>query len=95
MRGAWVDEKTQVKLLAAMIHGRGLVVGQVRVPDDTNEITKVENLLDQLPEMPGRSTVTLDAVHTQDDTTKDIVKHGMDYVMIAKGNRPTLERQTF
>ncbi len=58
MRGAWVDEKTQVKLLAAMIHGRGLVVGQIRVPDDT---------------------------------TKDIVKHGMDYVMTVKGNRPTLK----
>ncbi len=95
MRGAWVDEKTQVKLLAALIHGRGLVVGQIRVPDDTNEITQVENLLDQLPEIPGHPTVTLDAAHTQDDTAKDIVKHGMDYVMTVKGNRPTLKRQTF
>jgi len=33
--------------------------------------------------------MTLDAAHTQDDTAKDIAKHGMDYVMTVKGNRPT------
>ncbi|WP_238431148.1 ISAs1 family transposase [Frankia nepalensis] len=95
LRGAWSGENTQVRLLSAMLQGKGVVVAQVRVPDDTNEITQVADLVGKLPETLGRPAVTLDAVHTQHDTTDVVVKAGMDYVLTIKGNQPTLERQTF
>jgi hypothetical protein len=95
LRGAKVDEKTQVKLLSAMIQGRGLVVGQIRVPDDTNETTQVKTLVDKLPKMPGRPTATLDAAHTQHDTARLLVENGIDYILTAKGNQPTLQKQTY
>ncbi len=36
----------QVKLFAAMLHGDGVIIAQHRIPDDTNEITQVSDLLD-------------------------------------------------
>jgi predicted transposase YbfD/YdcC len=95
LRGAWTDEDTQVKLLSAMLQGEGLVVAQVRVPDDTNEITQVRELLRKLPGLPGRPVATLDAAHTQHDTADALVEAGIDYALTVKGNQPTLQRQTF
>jgi predicted transposase YbfD/YdcC len=95
LRGAWSSEKTQVRLLSAMLQGKGIVVAQVRVPDDTNEITQVAELVRKLPEMPGRPVATLDAAHTQHDTADVVVNAGLDYILTVKGNQPTLERQTF
>jgi predicted transposase YbfD/YdcC len=95
LRGAWSGEKTQVRLLSAMLHGTGAVVAQVRIPDDSNEITQVEELIERLPDMPGRPLATLDAIHTQRDTANAIVKAGLDYMMTVKGNQPKLERTTF
>ncbi|WP_261570973.1 ISAs1 family transposase [Frankia gtarii] len=95
LRGAWSDEDTQVRLLSAMLHGEGVVIAQVRVPDDTNEITQVEELVGKLPDIPGRPAVTLDAVHAQHDTAELLVKAGMDYIMTIKRNQPTLERKIF
>jgi hypothetical protein len=95
LRGAWSGEDTQVRLLSAMLQGKGAVIAQVRIPDDTNEITQVEELLSKLPKMPGRPVATLDAIHTQHDTAKLLVKNGLDYIFTIKGNQPTLQRQTF
>lgn len=95
LRGAWSGEDTQVRLLSAMLHGKGAVIAQVRIPDDTNEITQVQELVTKLPKMPGRPVATLDAIHTQHDTAKLLVKTGLDYIFTIKGNQPTLERQTF
>ena len=86
LRGAWSGEETQVRLLAAMLQGEGVVVAQVRVPDDTNEITQVEELVGKLPKILGRPAVTLDAVHAQHATAELLVKSGMDYILTIKGN---------
>jgi len=95
LRGAWSGEDSQVRLLSAMLHGEGVVVAQVRVPDDTNEIAQVEELVGKLPEIPGRPVVTLDAVHAQHATAELLVKAGMDYIFTIKRNQPTLERKIF
>jgi len=78
-----------------MLQGQGAVVAQVRIPDDTNEITQVEELIEKLPDLPGRPVATLDAIHTQHDTATLVAKAGLDYLMTVKGNQPTLQRQTF
>lgn len=69
----------------------GLCLGQVRVADDSNEITAVPQLLDQLA-LQG-CIVSLDALHTQLDTAAKIVERGADYLLALKANHPLLAAQ--
>jgi predicted transposase YbfD/YdcC len=97
MRGAWTAENEKVTLFSAMIREEGITVAQVRVPDDTNEITQASALLDSLPVPESDPAVfTLDAAHTQKETAEAIRKRsGWHYVMTVKGNQPTLQRAVF
>lgn len=83
LRGAWTAGNGQVTLFSAMIHGVGVTVAQIRVPDDTNEITQVDTVLAGVPVgTPKRVIVTLDAAHTQRDTAEHLrADLGFDYVM--------------
>ncbi|WP_165485485.1 ISAs1 family transposase [Protofrankia symbiont of Coriaria ruscifolia] len=94
LRGAWTDENQQVTLFSAMFHREG-VVAQTQVPDGTNEITQVRNLLENITTTPGQTIVTLDAAHTQRETARYLQGHGIDYVMNVKRNQPTLLVQVF
>jgi predicted transposase YbfD/YdcC len=97
LRGAWTSENDQVTALSAMIHEAGLTIGQVRVPDGTNEITQVDALLSALPISPGEpALITVDAAHTQDETAEAITKRPKwNYLMTVKGNRPNLMLSLF
>lgn len=97
LRGAWTAENEKVTLFSAMIRKEGITVAQVRVPDDTNEITQSGALLDALPVPESDPAVfTLDAAHTQTETAETIRKRpGWHYVMTVKGNQPTLQRAVF
>src|SRR6266511_3373251 len=69
LRGAWTEDNDQVTLFSAMIHQPAVTIAQIRVPDGTNEITQVKNLLDHVTVEEGgpkRVIITLDAAHTQD-----------------------------
>lgn len=95
LRGAWTDANGQVTLFSAMVHGQGVTVAQVKVPDGTNEITQVKQLLDNVTAPAGgRVVVTFDAAHTQHETAEYIAgERGFDYVMTVKGNQPTLQKE--
>lgn len=97
LRGAWTSENDQVTAFSAMIHEAGLTIGQVRVPDGTNEITQVDALLSALPVSPGEpALITIDAAHTQDETAEAITKRpSWNYLMTVKGNQPTLMLSLF
>jgi hypothetical protein len=60
----------QVKLFAAILHGDGAIIAQHRIPDETNEITQVRDLLDPV-DLTG-AVVTADAAHAQHDTAEYI-----------------------
>jgi predicted transposase YbfD/YdcC len=94
LRGAWTDANDQVTLFSAMIHARAVTIGQLKVPDGTNEITQVEELLQNIPDQQDRRVIiTLDAAHTQRDTARYIAgERGFDYMMTAKGNQPILQK---
>src|SRR5262249_11170191 len=65
LRGAWTDENDKVSLFSAMMHREAITIAQVRVPDDTNEITQASALLDAVPIPDGEPALfTLDAAHT-------------------------------
>lgn len=90
-RGARRADGRPVHLVAAVEHTTGIVRGQVAVDVKSNEITAFEPLLDRL-ELTG-VVVTADAMHTQDAHAKYLHRRGAHYLLIAKGNRPTLHRE--
>lgn len=75
-------------LLSAFSQRLGVVLGQVAVPDKTNEITAIDDLLTRLV-LTGW-VVTMDALFTQTDIAQAIRDAGGDYLMEVKGNQPTL-----
>ena len=54
VRGSQDGDKGAVHLLSAIVHGSGTVVAQVAVDSKTNEITRVEPLLEELEKQIAR-----------------------------------------
>jgi predicted transposase YbfD/YdcC len=72
-----------------------LVLAQLSVPEKTNEITAIPDLLDHLAEtkqLQG-ALVTIDAMGCQVDIADKIVAHDADYLLALKGNQPNLETE--
>jgi predicted transposase YbfD/YdcC len=70
-----------------------LVLAQRCVPEKTNEITAIPELLDDLAErgqLKG-ALVSIDAMGCQVEIADKIVAHEADYLLALKGNQPTLE----
>jgi len=66
-------------------------LGSALVDTKTNEIPVARELFGQM-DLAGRR-VALDALHTQDQTARDLVlEHGADYLLTVKNNQPTLRQ---
>ena len=79
--------------LSAYATNARLTLAQLSVPEKTNEITAIPDLLDQLAEarqLEG-ALVTIDAMGCQVEIADKIVSHKADYLLALKGNQPTLE----
>jgi predicted transposase YbfD/YdcC len=72
-------------IVSAWAASNSLVLGQVEVPDKTNEITAVPKLLRAL-ELSG-CIVTLDAMGCQKNIAKEIKEADAEYVLALKGNQ--------
>ncbi|MGZ3250692.1 MAG: ISAs1 family transposase [Xanthobacteraceae bacterium] len=70
-----------------------LTLAQLGVPEKTNEIAAIPNLLDQLAEAEQLvgALVSIDAMGCQVEIADKIVAHKADYLLALKGNQPTLE----
>ena len=82
--------------LSAYATNARLTLAQLSVPEKTNEITAIPDLLDELAEakqLEG-ALVTIDAMGCQVEIADKIVAHKADYVLALKGNQPTLEADT-
>jgi hypothetical protein len=91
VRGSADGDKGALHLLSAIVHGSGTVVAQIAVESKTNEITRVEPLLDGL-DIQG-AVVTADALLTQKKIARYLVEEKKaDYVLTAKDNQPTLRQ---
>lgn len=75
-------------IVNAWSSSNGIVLGQVKVVDKSNEITAVPELLDAL--LLKGCIVTLDAMGCQRATAAKIVGAEADYVISLKGNQGTL-----
>lgn len=91
MRGARRGDGRAVHLFSAMVHDRGVVVGQREVDEKSNEITAFRPVLENL-DIDG-ALVTADALHTQRDHARFLVeeKHA-DYLFQVKDNQPNLNQ---
>ncbi len=80
-------ETGQVFLVAAITHGRAVVLGQRQVADKRGETTVTEDLLAPL-DVAGM-LLTLDALHTTKKTARLITGTlNAHYLLILKGNQP-------
>jgi predicted transposase YbfD/YdcC len=81
--------------LSAYATNARLTLAQISVPEKTNEITAIPDLLDHLAEtkqLPG-ALVTIDAMGCQVGIANRIVGYGADFLLALKGNQETLETE--
>jgi predicted transposase YbfD/YdcC len=78
-------------IVSAWAASNGLVLGQLKVADKSNEITAVPELLRVL-ELSG-CIVTIDAMGCQKKIAQEIVEADADYVLALKGNQETVHEE--
>lgn len=86
--GSSKQKAAQPHLLASLSHKLGLVLGQVAVAEKSNEITASNDLIGML--LLEGLVITGDAMFTQRETARKIIKKGGDYLLSVKANQPTL-----
>jgi len=77
-----------IHMVSAWASENGLVLGQVKVDEKSNEITAIPALLDKLA-LSG-CIVTIDAMGCQKEIAEKIVKGKADYVLAVKDNQQNL-----
>jgi len=91
-RGSKVNGHKALHMVSALCHSHGLVIGQTKTDEKSNEITAIPELLDQL--FIEGCIVTVDAMGAQRKIVKKIVKEKKaDYVINLKGNQETLQQE--
>ena len=83
------SQKAAIHMVNAYVHENHAVFAQVKVDEKSNEITAVPKLLAML--QVKDATVTFDALHCQKTISEKVVDKGGHYVMVLKGNQPTLQ----
>lgn len=82
------SEQLPIHRVSAWLRGEGLVLGQMKTEEKSNEITAIPKLL-QLLQVQG-CTVTTDAMGCQKEIAKTIKAKGAEYVLQVKENQPSL-----
>ena len=80
--------RSAVHTVSAWLSEAGLVLGQVKTGEKSNEITAIPELM-QLIDIRG-TTITIDAMGCQTNIAAVIKKRGGDYLLAVKDNQPTL-----
>lgn len=80
--------KSAIHIISAWASANGIVIGQRKTDDKSNEITAIPELL-KLLEIEG-CIITIDAMGCQKNIAETIVDKGADYVFSLKGNQGNL-----
>ena len=91
LRRALDSDQTVKYVVSAWAEDNGLVLGQLKVADKSNEITALPELLRVL-ELAG-CIVTVDAMGTQKKIAREIIEADADYVLALKGNHETVHEE--
>lgn len=88
LRGSRDDDCSVIHMVSAWAGKAGIVPGQQRVNEKSNEITAIPELLDLIS--VENCIITSDAMSCQKNTVKKICEKNCDYVICLKGNQETL-----
>jgi predicted transposase YbfD/YdcC len=91
LRRALNKDQSIQYVVSAWAENNGLVLGQLKVADKSNEITAVPELLRAL-ELSG-CIVTVDAMGCQKKIAKEIMEADADYVLALKGNQEKVHEE--
>jgi predicted transposase YbfD/YdcC len=91
LRRAMDQGQTVNYVVSAWAQSNGLVLGQLKVADKSNEITAVPELLRVL-ELSG-CIVTIDAMGCQKKIAREIIEADADYVLALKGNQEKVHEE--
>jgi predicted transposase YbfD/YdcC len=91
LRRALNSDQSVKYVVSAWAESNGLVLGQLKVADKSNEITALPELLRAL-ELSG-CIVTVDAMGCQKNIAKEITEADADYVLALKGNQETVHAE--
>lgn len=83
--------KRAIHMVSAFASERGLVLGQLKTEEKSNEITAVPELLDALA-IKG-CIITADAMSCQKEIAAKVIAKEGDYLLAVKGNQPHLQEQ--
>ena len=89
LRGSAKQGTAQSHLLSLLAHRLGVVLRQLGVTNKSHELGAVTPLVEGL--VLSGLVVTLDALHTRAELAQEIVEAGGDYLMVVKGNQPSLQ----
>jgi len=82
--------KLAIHTVSAWLSDEGLVLGQIKTADKSNEITAIPELLRTLD--LRRATVTVDAMGCQTEIAKTIIDGKGHYLLAVKENQPALHK---
>jgi len=88
LRGSHDGGQSPIHLVSAFASEAGIVLGQVKTSEKSNEITAIPELLDWL-DVRG-AIVTIDAMGCQKAIAEKITDKGGDYLFALKGNQSRL-----
>jgi len=91
LRRALNQDQSIQYVVSAWAESNGLVLGQLKVADKSNEITALPALLRVL-ELSG-CIVTVDAMGCQKKIAQEIIESDADYVLALKGNHETVHEE--
>ena len=91
LRRALNADQSVKYVVSAWAESNGLVLGQLKVNDKSNEITALPELLRAL-ELSG-CIVTVDAMGCQKKVAKEIIEADADYVLALKGNHEVVHAE--
>src|SRR6185369_13535517 len=83
--------QSAIHMVSAWASENGLVLGQIKTAEKSNEITAIPVLLRALE--LGGCIVTIDAIGTQKTIAKEIVEADAQYVLALKGNHERVHEE--
>jgi len=88
VRGSHHGDTPMTHLVSAWHHAQGVLLGQLKTAEKSNEITAIPELLDTL-QVHG-AVLTIDAVGCQHAIVETIIAKQADYIIAVKNNQPAL-----
>jgi predicted transposase YbfD/YdcC len=79
---------SNIHIVHAWVHENGMLIGQLKTEEKSNEITAIPALLEQLDIKDA--TISIDAAGCQKNIAKTIRDAGGNYLLAVKANQPTL-----